>query len=92
MPALAKLSLKFHISLCSAEEFLPWLRMLKNRKLKNVNVVITGAVTGAENREQIGASIREIFVEETRKDDFAIEITVDSDCDQEGEVTDSNDP
>jgi hypothetical protein len=93
MPALAKLSLNLDISLCSAEEFLPWLRMLKNPELRNVEVVITEA----EEHEWIDASIREIFPEGTRQDALAVAITVKNNYwneiyyDWDNEETDNSD-
>jgi predicted Rossmann-fold nucleotide-binding protein len=61
--------------MCRAEEFFPWLKSLKNPKLKNVNMV----VTQARHHAQMGDKIRRLFVEGTGSEDLAVNITMEDD-------------
>jgi hypothetical protein len=81
MPSLAKLSLSVHVLMCRTDEFFPWLRSLKNPKLKNVNVV----VIEDEHCAQIGVIISDIFHEGTTPDGLAVEITMEDEWKDEWE-------
>jgi hypothetical protein len=85
MPALVRLSLKVHISMCRAHKFLPWLRSLKNPELKNVDVV----VTRAKNHAQTGTKIRKIFVEGAGPEDLVVDVTMEDDPENISEDEDS---
>jgi hypothetical protein len=81
MPVLANLSLNVHVSMCRTVEFLPWLRSLKNPELKSVFVV----VAEAKHHAQFGDIIREVFIEEAKPEDQTVEITMESDSEDESE-------